>query len=164
MEKEKPKQEDIEELKNKVQKYQKQRDEYLTNWRRARADLINYKKEEANRWQQLLGYAKENFILNILSIVDNFEVIEKELSWEFKKNPYIQGVLQIKKQFQDFLKDQGLEEIKCQGEKFNPEFHEATEQLETKDKESGIIIEELKKGYKLNGKVIRPARVKITKQ
>ena len=75
----------------------------------------------------------------------------------------VKGLLQIKTQFQDFLKKLGVEEIKSVGEKFDPNFQEVIEEIKTKDKESGIIIEEIQKGYKLHGKVLRPAKVKIAK-
>ena len=60
------------------------------------------------------------------------------------------------------LKECNIEEIKAVGEKFNPEFHEAIEQIESK-KESGIIVEEIQKGYLLNNKVLRPSKVKVNK-
>ena len=66
-------------------------------------------------------------------------------------------------QYLDFLKTQGIEEIKSIGERFNPEFHEAVEIIENKDSESEIIIEEIKKGYIFNDKVIRAAKVRVVK-
>lgn len=142
---------------------QRQKKEYLVGWQRARADLINYKKEEQERLAEMARYTREELILNILAVLDNFDIIEKQLADELRQNPYIKGVLRIKKQFQDFLKDQELEEIKCLGEKFNPEIHEVVEQAEIRDKEPGLVVEEIQKGYILNGKVIRSAKVKIVK-
>ena len=76
----------------------------------------------------------------------------------------MKGFLQIKTQLQNFLKNHGLEEIKSLGEKFDPNFHEIIEEVETKNKESGIIIEEIQKGYKIKNRLLRPAKVKISKQ
>ncbi len=153
----------IEELKKKLEECQKKRDEYLAGWQRARADFLNYKKEEMERIKEILKYGNENLILKILPILDNFELIEKKLPENLKNDENLKGVLQTKTQFQDFLKNQGIEEIKTIGEKFDPNFQEVVEEVEVKDKESGTIIEETQKGYILNGKVLRPAKVKIAK-
>lgn len=140
---------------------QKLRDEYLAGWKRTQADFLNYKKEETKRVGQLIKYSNEDLILKILPILDNIYVAEKGMPKELKDNQWVKGLLQIKNQILDLLKTQDIEEIKAIGEKFNPAFHEAVE--EVKGEESGIIIEEIKKGYISNNKLIRPARVKITK-
>ena len=159
--KECPKQ-NTEKIKKEPEDYQKKSEEYLAGWQRSRADFLNYKKEEVKRIQELLKYVNEDLILKILPVLDNFEKAEKEIPQE-KKDEYLGGVLQIKTQLYDFLKNQGVEEIKSLNEKFDPNFHEVVGEVEVKDKESGIIIEEVKKGYKLNGKVIRPVKVKVVK-
>jgi len=148
--------------KKKLGECQKQRDEYLAGWQRSRADFLNYKKDEMERISEILKYADEEFILKILPILDNFEKAKKAIPPD-KKDKYLEGFLQIKTQLQDFLKNQGVEKIKALEKKFDPNFHEVVEEVEVKGKESGIIIEEVKKGYLLNGKVIRPAKVKIIK-
>lgn len=161
----------IEELKKKLQECQKLKDEYLAGWQRARADLLNYKKEEMERIGEFVKYADVGLIFKILPILDNFELAahqnfpSENLSGQEKEriNQVIQGFLQIKAQLQDFLKNQGVEEIKCLGEKFDPNFQEIVEEIEVKDKKSGIVIEEIQKGYLLDGKILRPAKVKISK-
>jgi molecular chaperone GrpE len=161
-EKQKKKQ-DSETIKKQLKECQKLKEEYLAGWQRARADLLNYKKEEIERIEELLKHACQGFILKILPILDNFCLIEKKLSDEAIKDENIKGLLQIKTQLQDFLKRQGVEEIKCLGGKFNPEFQEVVEEIDTKDKESGIVVEEIQKGYKIHNKVLRPAKVRVSK-
>lgn len=153
----------LEELKRKLVECQKQRNEYLAGWQRARADYLNYKKEEGERAVEILKYAAESLTLKILPILDNFELAEKNLPTDLKEDDSIKGLLQIKTQLQDFLKNQGVEKIKTIGQKFDPSLHEAVDEIELEDKESGTIIEEVQKGYKLNGRVIRPAKVKTVK-
>ena len=152
---------DTEELKKELEDCQKKSEEYLAGWQRARADFLNYKKEEMERIGEILKYAGEELILKILPILDSFEKAEKEIP-EDKKDKYLEGFLQIKRQMQDFLKNQGVEEIKTGGEKFDPNFHEVVAEREGKESE-GMIVEEVKKGYILNGKVIQPAKVKVIK-
>ncbi|HXK32062.1 MAG TPA: nucleotide exchange factor GrpE [Candidatus Paceibacterota bacterium] len=150
-----------ENLKKKLEECLKQKDEYLAGWQRARADFLNYKKEEMERITALLAYAGEELILKIIPILDNFELIEKKLPEGLKKDENVKGILQLKNQILDFLKNQGVEEMKTAGEKFDPNLHEA---IETKEGgESGVIIEEIQKGYIINGRLLRPAKVKVAK-
>lgn len=151
------------ELEKKLEECEKLKNEYLTGWQRSRAELLNYKKEELERVGNLIKYAAEGIVLNILPILDNFEIAEKKLPENLKNEENVKGILQIKHQIQDFLKSQGVEEIKSIGEKFDPNFHEVVGEIEVNDKESGIIIEEIQKGYKINDRVLRPAKVKISK-
>jgi len=160
---EKSKEPAIEDLKKQIEELEKQKSEYLAGWQRERADFLNYKKEEMERIGQLIDYAKEELILEILPLMDNFDVTEKKLPENLKKDDNIKGLLQIKIQFQNFLKSLGVEEIKSIGEKFDPRLHEVVEEVGTKDKEPGTIIEEIQKGYKSNGRLLRPARVKVAK-
>jgi len=152
-----------EELKKQLEECQKLKDEYLAGWQRARADLLNYKKEEMERIGDILKYANVDLILKIMPILDNFEVIEKKLPENLKNDENVIGLLQIKNQILDFLKSQGVEEVKAVGEKFDPNFHEVVEELETSDKEQGTIMEEIQKGYKIDSRLLRPAKVRIVK-
>lgn len=153
----------IEDLEKKIEELEKQKAEYLAGWQRARADFINYKKEEMEKIEHLLKYGEEEFILKILPILDNFDLVEKKLPENLKNDENVKGLLQIKNQILDFLKNQEIEEIKTLGEKFDPNFHEAVEQVNLKDKQSGVIVEEIQKGYTINGRLLRPAKVKVTK-
>jgi molecular chaperone GrpE len=155
---------EIEELKKKLEEAEKLKNEYLAGWQRARADLINYKKEELERVGELIKFSANGLILKILPILDNFEIAEKKLPEDLKNNENVKGILQIKNQILNFLKEQGVEEIKSVGERFDPNFHEVVEEVEAKDKEPGTIVEEIQKGYKINGRLLRPAKVKVAKK
>ena len=138
--------------------------------------FLNYKKEEIERIEEILKYADVGLILKILPILDNFEITEKKLPENLKADVNVRGILQIKNQILDFLKSQGVEEIKSVGERFDPNFQEIVEIVEIKDYnspttqqgkkqyiESGVVIEEIQKGYKINGRLLRPAKVRVTK-
>ena len=155
--------ENLEELKRKLEECQKQKDEYLAGWQRARADFLNYKKEEIERIEEILKYADVGLILKILPILDNFEIAEKKLPENLKNDENVKGLLLIKNQIQDFLKNQGVEEIKTIGEKFDPNLMEVVEEVEGKNVDSGIAIEEIQKGYKIHGRLLRPAKVRVAK-
>lgn len=124
-------------------------DEYLNNWKRERADFINYKKDESKRMEQFLKYASEDVILEVLEIVDDLELAVKELKSV--------GLEPIVKKFQELFKKYGVERIRIEG-KFDPSLHEAVE-TET----GGGKIVEIRAGYMMGDKLIRPVRVKIVK-
>jgi len=143
----------IKKIKDKLKKCQKEKEEYLAGWQRAKADLINYKKEQERKISDYYKFANQGLISEILLVLDSFE--------EAMKHSKDEGIKQLYNQLLNILKSNGLEEIKAIGEKFNPEFHESVE--EVKGKKSEEIVQEVQKGYKLKNKVIRPSRVKISK-
>jgi len=161
----------LEELKKKLEECQKLKDEYLAGWQRAQADLLNYKKEELERIGELIKYADVGLVLKLLPILDNFELVEKKLPENLRNDENVKGLLQIKAQIKDFLKNQGVEEIKSLGEKFDPKFHEIVGEIlpsevltkEGAKLESGTVVEEIQKGYKIHGQLLRPAKVRVTK-
>lgn len=149
----KPELSELEEIKAKAE-------EYLNNWKRAAADFINYKKEEMERAGMLIKYAKEDMFLNIVPVLDSIYLLEKHAK--------VEGIEAIKKQITEFLKEQGIEEIETAGKPFDPNFHEIIEEIGpsealAKGAKPGTIIEELKKGYMMDKKVIRPAKVNTVK-
>ncbi|OQX00912.1 nucleotide exchange factor GrpE [Candidatus Parcubacteria bacterium A4] len=152
---------------NKLEKCYNEKQEYLAGWQRARADFINYKKEEAERIGEMFKFANKALLFEILPVIDNFYAAEKHINEikisDNKLKETIKGFSHIKNQLLDILKNAGVEEMNCLGEKFNPNFHDVAEEIESKDKESGTILEEIAKGYKLNGKLIRAAKIKIAK-
>lgn len=153
---------DLKKLQEQLEICEKKRDEYLNGWKRAKADYINYKKDSEKKQQEIVQFANATLILEILPIYDNLKLAWKHIPEDHKKDKWLEGIEQIKKQFAELLKKLGLEEIKTKGEKFDPEFHEAVGKEKKEGKEPGIIIEEVKSGYKMYDKVLEPAKVKVT--
>ena len=146
---------------NEIEKLKKERDEYLDGWKRAKADCINYKKDEGERMSQVAEYVRRELLVKVLPIVDSLARAEKEIPESQKEDTVCKGFLQIGVQWREFLKQQGVQEIETVGKLFNSEFHEAVG--ETDGEKPGIIAEELEKGYIMNGKLLRVAKVKVTK-
>lgn len=142
---------------------QKLKEEYLNNWKRSEANLLNYKKEENERFERLVDFAVERILLDMLVVADNFESAEKNIPDEEKNNKYIKGFLQIKRGLDAFLKNNGVEKIMVVGRQFNPNLCEAAGEEKRKDAKSGVVIEEIRAGYVIKGKLLRPARVRIAK-
>lgn len=149
--------------KNEIEELKQKAVENLAGWKRALADYNNFKKRQAENEKELVKYSNENLILDILPVLDNFRHAYKGLPKDMEGNAWVEGIKYIKVQFEDVLKNSGVEEIKSIGEEFNPEIHEAVEEIKVKDKDvkKGTIVEEVLKGYRLNNKVIRAAKVKV---
>ncbi|NQT29704.1 MAG: nucleotide exchange factor GrpE [Candidatus Saganbacteria bacterium] len=129
---------------------------------RALADFDNYKKRVALEKQQFLQYANEMLVTELLPIIDNFARAMDAAQKVEAGDEMTKGLALIKKQLEDVLRKHGVEEINALGKPFDPNFHEAILQKED-DGPAGINIEEVQKGYKLNGKVIRPSMVIVSK-
>lgn len=159
----KEKEEEEKELRKELEECQKKAKEYLEGWQRERADFLNYKKEEIERVSEMIKFANEEMILKILPVLDNLEKSQEHIPENFKDSDYVKGINQIIKQFQEILKSLGVERIEAEGKKFDPHFHEAVEEVEVEGKEKGVIVEEILAGYTLHGKLLRPAKVKVSK-
>ncbi len=149
-------------MKEDLKKLEKEKEEYLNGWQRARADFINYKKNEISRITDAKKSEKRKIILEILEVVDNFELAEKNIPPKEKENDYIQGLLKIKDQLISFLEKMNVKSFETIGESFDPNLHEAVAMIDS-DKESDTIVDEIRKGYLLDGELLRPARVKVAK-
>jgi molecular chaperone GrpE len=136
-------------LDEEIKKLKSQCEEYLSGWKRERADFINYKKEETERISSLVKFANEDLIYKILPILDNLLLAQSHINDA--------GLLQVIKQFEDLLKKEGVEPIEVLEKKFDPNFMEAVEG------DGETVSEEILRGYMLNGKLLRPAKVKISK-
>lgn len=134
---------------NELEACQQKAEEYLNNWKRERADFINYKKDEVKRLSEFAKFASEGVVMEVVELMDDLQTASKETG-----DP---GLNQIVKKFEDFLKKHDVERIDTGGE-FDPLMHEAVS-----TEEGGERVEEARAGYTMNGKVIRPARVKIIK-
>lgn len=151
----------IEELKQKLTQIEKEKDEYLSGWQRARADLSNYKKDEMLRFGEFSKYAIEKLVLDLIPVIDSFDLGIAAME---KNGPVDKGIYMIKAKLEDVLKDYGLKKINVEINKpLNPEIAEPIIEVES-DKEPGLVLEEVEAGYKLHDKIIRPARVKVSKQ
>lgn len=147
--------------KNELELLQQESAERLAGWQRAQADLINYKKRQQELMSEWRQFSASDLLSQVLPILDNFSLALTHMPKELEGNEWVKGVMHIKTQLEKFLSNNGIEEIKSLGEKFDPAFHECVSQEESEEKD--IVIKELAKGYKLNGKILRPAKVVIGK-
>lgn len=162
VEKEKKKKKEEEGEEYELREVKKRRDEYLEGWKKARADFVNYKRNETARLSRVKKNEKKKIILDLLKIIDNFYLAEKNIP-EDKKNDYLIGLLNIRKQMEKFLIDYGVEEIDTIGKEFDPNIHEAIAMVDSEKHDNNTIVEEVSRGYLLDGELLRPAKVKVAK-
>lgn len=139
-------------------------EEYLSHLQRLQADFENYKKRSQKERESLLEVATEALILELLPVVDNLERALSSAKGTKKSDNLWEGMNLIHRQMNEFLEKAGITKVPGKGEIFDPALHEAVAQEEANKCPEGTIIEELQKGYLLNSRLIRPARVKIAKK
>lgn len=150
--------EEIVEETNELQKLKQENEQLNEKLIRNLAEFDNYRKRTTKEKEDIAGYAKSICIKEILSVVDNFE---RALNSECKDEEYKKGMEMIFNQLSDALKDQGLEEIEALNKEFDPEFHNAVNQVEDENFGENIVCNVFQKGYKIGDKVIRHAMVVV---
>ena len=139
---------------------QKERDELLDTLQRVQAEFDNYRKRAARDQQSLVTRAHERLVKELLPVLDDLErALEAAEAHEEAKLE--EGVELVTRSFADVLRKEGLEEIQTDG-KFDPHVHEAL-LSQPSEAEEGSVLEVLQKGYRLGDRVIRPARVVISR-
>jgi molecular chaperone GrpE len=154
---------DIQELQKQLEGLRKEKDDIFAKLQRLAADYDNYQKRSAKQITDDVAYEKDKIVKSLLPVLDNFEYILANTSCGVTDETLLKGVKIIYDQMLDVLKGHGIEQIKSAGEPFNPAHHEAITHRSENDKEQGLVLEELQKGYKLNGRLIRASRVVVNK-
>ncbi|MBU3924028.1 MAG: nucleotide exchange factor GrpE [Nanoarchaeota archaeon] len=142
----------IEEAKENLEIKENKETNLIETLQRLQAEFQNFQKRTEKEKQENTINANANLISELLEVLDNFELSLKHNNDK--------GIILIYESLLKILKNQGLEPIEAKG-KFDPKFHEAITQEEAE--EPGIILEEIQKGYLLNGKLLRASKVKISK-
>jgi len=148
--------EDVETLQQALAEEKEKAEKYLANWQRSQADFDNYKKRSEQEIGEVIEFARGALISNLLPVMDDLERALASVPAELEESNWTEGIKLIYNKFKATLEAQGLAEIKARGEPFDPRLHEAVMQQEG---EEGMVIEETQKGYKFEGKVIRPSLV-----
>lgn len=149
-------------LREKLKVCEKEKKEYLDGWQRMRADFANVKKDEDTRRGEMIKFAAEGLVDDLIPVLDSFSMAfgNKE-AWEKVDANWRKGVEYIYAQMYSVLESRGLTEIGKIGEKVDPRTHVAIEEIPTNsEKEEDTVSEVVQKGYRLHSKVIRPAKVK----
>lgn len=148
----------IEDLKAQLKQEREKSDEYYDHLKRNMAEFDNFKKRISKEKDMMYNTISADLVSNLLPILDNFE---KALNAETVDEAYKQGMEMIYTQFQDTLKNIGVEEIEALNKTFDPNFHEAVMHVEDENYGEKEVTDVFRKGYKIGDKIIRHAMVKV---
>ncbi|MFP4087460.1 MAG: nucleotide exchange factor GrpE [Desulfobacteraceae bacterium] len=153
-----------EQLIEKLEEMEKERDDNQDLYLRAKAEMENVKKRFQKEKQDLLKYANESLLKQLLPVADNLEKAIGHSQEQNSLKTLLEGVDLTLKGLMDTLKKAGVEPIEAVGEPFDPNFHEAMSEAEAEETPPGTVIQEFQKGYTLNNRLLRPAMVVISKK
>ena len=136
-------------------------EEYLDGWQRSRAEFSNYKKRIVREREQIHQTAKGKIIIEFLDILDDLERALKNCPEAGEGAEWAAGIELIYQKLQLKLEMHGVEPMNAEGEKFDPNLHEALMQEENDEYESDCVIEVVQKGYRIGDRVLRPAQVRV---
>ncbi|NIM93513.1 MAG: nucleotide exchange factor GrpE [Anaerolineales bacterium] len=148
-------------LEQELQEANSKADEYLDGWLRARAEFSNYKKRIEREQAEGRARVTREIICHYLGVMDDLERALKERPNVVDANAWANGIDLIYKKMESILETEGVEEIQAEGELFDPNLHEAIDQLESEDHDEGTVVEVVQKGYRIGERIIRPAIVRV---
>jgi len=154
----------IEQLQTELSDALKQAEDNLSGWKRTQADLENYRKRKEAEAAELVQFGKQAGFVQILPILDSLQMamIHAPEIPDEKYQSFKNGLLGIAKQIDAAIQAMGIQKIEAIGKKFDPNVHEAIK--EVAGDEDGLVVEQYQTGYMLQGKLLRPAQVAISKK
>jgi molecular chaperone GrpE len=147
------------ELKKKISELEHKSKEWQDKYIRLSAEFDNYRKRTLKEKAELILNANENLLRDILPVVDDFERGIDHIDKSEDLNALKTGIHLIYSKFSEFLKQKGIKEIEAKGQSFDLDFHEAMTKLPAAEDDKGKVLDVIEKGYTLNDKVIRYAKV-----
>jgi len=152
-----------EKLQGQIEQLKQEKDELFAKFQRLSADYANYQKRSAKQIEDSILYEKERVIKTLLPAMDNFSHTLANVEMVENAEDIIKGVKIIYDQMLDILKSHNVEQINAVGQRFDPSMHEAMLQRQEPEQEDGVVLEEFQRGYRLNGRIIRPSKVIVNK-
>jgi len=150
--------EDVGALKEALEEEKIKAESHLQNWQRTQADFINYKRRSEQEKEEMKEFANSVLIYNLLPVLDDLERALSSIPPKLAKLPWVEGIRLIERKFHSVLEAQGVTPINAKGKQFDPNLHEAAMSAPGRE---GIVVKELKRGYRLRDRIIRPATVAV---
>ena len=153
---------EIEKLKAELAAAQAKAEEYLAGLQRERAEFANYRRRTSEERDAMLGLASEDLIRKVLVLADDFDRAIDARPPEITDNPWVEGVAAIDRKLRALLESEGVSQIDASpGRPFDPREHEAIATVAGTGRPEGEIVEEVRRGYRLRDRVVRPALVAV---
>lgn len=153
----------IELLEKSLEEEKKRAEDYLKRLKYLQADFENYRKRVERERSEIIKREKAQLITRILVVLDELELAVKNWREDENNEVLVEGVRMIFNKLNKLLCEEGLCEIEALGKSFDPELHEALLTVQTDEQPNNTVIEEVRKGYMLDGRVVRPSIVKVAK-
>ena len=154
--------EDIEALRGELAESKAQGDEYLTALQRERAEFLNYKRRTAEERERDLGLAGEDLIRKVLTLADDFDRAIEARPESVASDPWFEGLAAIDRKLRQLLESEGVSSIDAgPGTHFDPREHDAIATVPGSGRAEGEIVEQVRRGYRLRDRVLRPALVAV---
>ena len=155
----------LEELQRAFDEERKRSEEYLSRWKYAQADFENLKKRSDRQLDEVRRYCNERLVAELLEVVDELELavsLGRSSDLQESGEALLEGVEMTLKKLKKVIEAEGVSPIECVGKPFDPSRHSAVAKVEKDDAEDCTVVEEVRKGYSMGEKVIRPSNVKIS--
>jgi molecular chaperone GrpE len=153
---------DIEKLQAELQEVQTKADEYLAGLQRERAEFANYRRRTAEEREAMLGLAGEDLIRKVLVLADDFDRAIEARPEAISSDPWVEGVTAIDRKLRALLESEGVSQVDASpGQPFDPREHEAIANVPGTGRPEGEIVDEIRRGYRLRDRVVRPALVAV---
>lgn len=155
---------EVESLRAALQKATDERDGLQDQLLRAMADFQNFRKRVLQENDQMRAFATERLVTQLLPVLDNFERTIAAFEGGAPAESVMEGIKAVDRQMRSILESHNVARIKAEGEPFDPEIHEAIAMENSEEHPEGTVLNELEAGYRMGEKVIRPARVRVSKK
>jgi molecular chaperone GrpE len=152
----------VDDLKKKLEECQAQSDNYLDQWRRAAAEFANYKKRAEREQAEATKYCNAALIARLLPTLDDMDRAFQNLPKELAGNPWVEGMALVHRKLHTIFEQEGVREIETEGQTFDPALHEAVTHEPSDTVPAGGIVGEVQKGYLLNDRVLKAAKVRVS--
>jgi molecular chaperone GrpE len=129
---------------------------------RSQADFENYKKRSAREKEEAIKYANSSLLERLVGIVDNFELGLAAAKEQGTNSPIYSGMVLVQKQLNDLLAENGLQPIEAEGQRFDPNVHEAIGHEQSEHVPEEIVLRQVRRGYRLKDRLLRPAKVVVS--
>lgn len=149
------------ELQSRMQQLEQESSSYKDQYLRVAADLKNFKRRTEEERGTLIRNATAGLILKILPILDDFDLAMQHVPAEVAETPWFNGLQGVQRKLQMVLEGEGVKPIEALGEPFNPHFHDAVMHEDAGPEQAGKVTADLRRGYMLHDRVLRPSMVKV---
>jgi molecular chaperone GrpE len=155
--------EQVADLQAELEQLREQSEEYLQGWQRERAEFANYRKRVERERETYQQNITGDIVRRYLEVVDDLERALKNRPQEGEGAAWAEGIELIYRKLLSLLEAEGVQPMEVEGQPFDPNLHEAISQEDSPDHASGEVIEEIKSGYMLGDRVLRPAQVRVAR-